>query len=97
MLEQYALQSVVFRVGVRCDTKESRPDFSLKHLIVHLSIIFCTGIEQVINLLFFFFDLDCIHVKCIYIRKKKSFEVQNPKEYLRYKYKYILNNNLYHA
>lgn len=26
-----------------------------------------------------------------------SLEVQNPKEYLRYKYKYILNNNLYHA
>lgn len=26
-----------------------------------------------------------------------NLEVQNPKEYLRYKYKYILNNNLYHA
>lgn len=73
--------------------KQARPFPYFKHLIVHLRIIFCTDIEQVINL-FFFFHLDCIHVKCIYIRKKnKSLEVQNPKEYLRYKYKYILNNN----
>lgn len=46
----------------------------------------------------FFFHLDCIHVKCIYNRVgEQSLEVQNPKEYLRYKYKDILNNNLYHA
>lgn len=30
-------------------------------------------------------------------RGEGNLEVQNPKEYLRYKYKYILNNNLYHA
>lgn len=85
--------------------KQARRFPYFKHLIVHLLIIFCTDIEQVINLLLLFFHLDCIHVKCIYISKKqtkkktnqKSLEVQNPEEYLRYKYKYILNNNLYHA
>lgn len=34
-----------------------------------------------------------MYLQCV----EGNLEVQNPKEYLRYKYKYILNNNLYHA
>lgn len=77
--------------------KQARLFPYFKHLIVHLLIIFCTDIEQLINFFLLFFYLDCIHVKCIYNKGGGSLEVQNPKEYLRYKYKYILNNNLYHA
>lgn len=80
--------------------KQARLFPYFKHSIVHLMIIFCTYIDQVINLYLFTFHLDCFHVKCIYTRReggKKSLEVQNPKEYLRYKYTYPLNNNLYHA
>lgn len=63
--------------------KQARHFPYFKHLIVHLLIIFCTDIEQVINLFFYllFFHLDCIHVKCIYISKKQK---TNQKD-LRYK------------
>lgn len=45
----------------------------------------------------FFFSLK-LYSRKVYVQcREGSLEVQNPKEYLRYKYKYILNNNLYHA
>lgn len=62
------------------------------HLIVHLMNILCTDMEKIINpfyLLFYplklysciFFFLQC---------GEGRLELQNPKEYMSYKYKYIL-------
>lgn len=66
---------------------------------MHLLIIFCTDIEQVINLfyLFIFFSLRLYSGQVYLQQGAGEVEVQNPKEYLRYKYKYILNNTLSHA
>lgn len=80
----------------------------LKHLIVHLLNILCTDIGQIINLflylfIYLFFSVCSLKLysRKVYLQRGEgkggNLEVQNPKEYLRYKYKYILNNNLYHA
>lgn len=71
-LQCCALQSVVLRERVMQNKgKQARRFPSFKHLIVHVLIIFCTDIKQVINLFLylFFFHLDCIYVKCIYNRE----------------------------
>lgn len=57
--------------------KQTRLFPYLKHFVVHLLIIFYTDIRASYKPLllflcfFFFFHLDCIHVKCIYIWKKR--------------------------
>lgn len=38
-----------------------------------------------------------MYLQCGEGGKGETLRYKNPKEYLRYKYKYILNNNLYHA